>query len=122
MKLILMRLALRWLANFIALWLIVLLNLIVIRPSIWVMILGALLIAILNALLKPILVIFTLPAITLSMGIFMIFINGAIFYLAGLIYSPLAADNYWLAMLAGLVVGLVNYILTLIIEKFEYNG
>lgn len=117
-----MRLALRWLANFIALWLIVLLNLIVIRPSIWVMILGALLIAILNALLKPILVIFTLPAITLSMGIFMIFINGAIFYLAGLIYSPLAADNYWLAMLAGLVVGLVNYILTLIIEKFEYNG
>lgn len=122
MNSVFLRLALRWLANILALIVIVYINLIPIRPSFWVLALGALVIAILNGLLKPILVIFTLPAITLSMGLFMVFINGLIFYLAGLIYSPLKTQSYWLALLAGLVVGLVNYILTLLIDRFQQNG
>lgn len=122
MNSVFLRLALRWLANILALIVIVYINLIPIRPSFWVLALGALVIAILNGLLKPILVIFTLPAITLSMGLFMVFINGLIFYLAGLIYSPLKTQSYWLALLAGLVVGLVNYILTLLIDRLQQNG
>lgn len=117
------RLFLRWLANLIGLWLIFQSGLIDTKPSILAMAMGALILALLNGLLKPLLVILTLPAIALTLGFFLIIVNGLIFYLAGKIYSPLEAESFWVAILAGLVIGLVNYSLTLLLEmKGKSNG
>lgn len=121
MKKQILRFSLRWLANFVALYLIFVSGLIKDMPSLYALALGALLLALLNGVLKPILVIFTLPAIALSLGFFLVIINGTIFYIAGLMYSPLRSDSFWVAILAGLVVGLVNYSLTLLLEAFEKN-
>lgn len=81
-----------------------------------VIIIAALVLAILNALIKPILVIFTLPAIALTLGIFMIVINGFIVLLASWLYDPLQIESFWSAILVGLIIGLVNYIVTLVAE------
>jgi putative membrane protein len=106
----------RWLANFLALLLIFVTGLLGNIPNTGALLAGALILALLNGILKPVVVIFTLPAIALSLGFFLIIINGAIFYIAGKIYSPLEASSFWVAILAGLVVGLVNYSLTLLLE------
>lgn len=110
------RFLLRWLANFVGIWLISILGLIDQGGSILGWLLGALLLGILNGLLKPLLVILTLPAIALTLGFFLIIINGFIFFIAGKLYSPLGTDSFWAAILAGIVIGLVNYIITILLE------
>ena len=114
------RFLLRWLANFVGLLLVIITGIISSEPSWWALLFGAFLLGLLNAVLKPLMVILTLPAIALSLGFFLIIINGTIFYIAGKLYSPLEADSFWSAILAGLVIGLVNYILALLLEvKFK---
>jgi putative membrane protein len=81
-----------------------------------VIVIAGLVLAIINTLVKPILVIFTLPAILLTLGIFMIFINGLTVYIASKLYTPLDITNFWAAVFAGMVIGLVNYLVTAILE------
>ncbi len=117
------RFLLRLLANFLGLWLIFASGILTNQPSWLTITAGSLILALLNAILKPLMVILTLPAIALSLGFFLIIINGTIFYIAGQLFAPLEADSFWAAILAGLVIGLVNYILTLLLEvKFKDRG
>lgn len=79
-------------------------------------ILAGLLLAILNILLKPFLILLSLPAIVFSLGLFMILINGFTVYLVSKLYSPLHIQNFWSAVFAGMVIGLVNYLVTTILD------
>jgi putative membrane protein len=81
-----------------------------------VIIIGGLVLAIINIVLKPILVIFTLPAILLTLGLFTIIINGLTVFIASKLYGPLHITNFWAAVFAGMVIGLVNYLVTAILE------
>jgi putative membrane protein len=118
MKKQLLTFGIRWLANMVAIWISgQVFGLIGYQHSVFVIIVGGLVLSLLNVLLKPLIVIFTLPAIALSQGFFLIVINGVIVYLASLI-SPLTIDSFWSAVLVGIVVGLVNYTVTIIAEAF----
>ena len=77
---------------------------------------GGLVLALLNAVIKPIVVILSLPAILFTLGLFMIVINGLMVMLAAAIYDPLQVSSIWSAMLAGMIIGLVNYLVTAILE------
>jgi uncharacterized membrane protein YvlD (DUF360 family) len=46
----------------------------------------------------------------------MIIINGFTVYLASKLYTPLHVTNFWAAMLAGIIIGLVNYLVSAILE------
>ncbi|GAC1392407.1 MAG: phage holin family protein [Candidatus Saccharimonadales bacterium] len=73
--------------------------------------------AVINAVIKPIVVILALPAILFSLGLFMIIINGLMILLASKIYHGLHVTNFGVAVLAGMVIGLVNYLVTTILEE-----
>ena len=79
-------------------------------------VIAGLVLAIINVILKPILIIFSLPAIVLTLGLFMIIINGLTVFIASKLYHPLHVTNFWAAMFAGMVIGLVNYLVTAILE------
>lgn len=81
-----------------------------------VIVVAGLILAIINIILKPILVIFSLPAIVLTLGLFMIVINGLTVFIASKLYDPLEITNFWAAIFAGAVIGLVNYLVTAILE------
>jgi putative membrane protein len=81
-----------------------------------VLLVAALVLSVINALIKPLVVIFSLPALLLTLGIFSIVINGFMVYLAHLLYSPFQVSSFGTAVLAGLVVGLVNYIVTRVFD------
>jgi putative membrane protein len=107
----------RWFANSAGLYIAArIFDLLNYQNSIIVIILGGLILSVLNVLIKPMLVVFTLPAIALTLGIFMIVINGFIVFLASLLYKPLQVGSFWSAVLVGIVIGLVNYIITIVIE------
>ena len=82
-----------------------------------VIVLAGLVLAIVNVFIKPVLVIFSLPAILFSLGLFMIVINGLTVFIASKLYSQLLITNFWAAVFAGMVIGLVNYLVTAILEE-----
>ena len=81
-----------------------------------VIIIAGLVLAVINVVIKPILVIFSLPAILLTLGLFMIIINGLTVFIASKLYHPLHITNFWAAVFAGMVIGLVNYLVSTILE------
>lgn len=84
-----------------------------------VVIISGLVLAIINSIIKPFVVLLSLPAILLTLGLFMIIINGFTVLLASWLYEPLQVTNFWAAMLAGVIIGLVNYLVTAILESQE---
>ena len=78
---------------------------------------AGLILAMLNALIKPLLVIISLPAILLTLGLFMLVINGVTVYLASKLYSGLQISSFGAAIFTGIIIGLVNYLVTAILEE-----
>jgi len=84
-----------------------------------VIIISGLVLAAINTLAKPIVVLLSLPALLVTLGLFMIVINGLMVMLASKLYGPLHVTNFGAAMLAGMVIGLVNYLVVTIVESNE---
>lgn len=111
------RFLVRWLVNGLGLWLAAeLVSGITIDGKLGTILIAGLVLSLINALIKPLVVILTLPAVLLSLGLFMIVINGFAVWLAGVFYEPLQIDNFGTAVLAGLIIGLLNYALSVLIE------
>lgn len=115
------RFLVRWLVCSLGLWIAagILSTGITYESHIGVIIIAGLVLAIINAILRPILIILSLPAILFSLGLFMIVINGFTVFLASKFYTSLHVTNFWAAMLAGIIIGLVNYLVTAILETRE---
>lgn len=118
MKSPLTRLLLRWFVCSLGLWIAagLLAESISYQNELKVIIIAGLVLAVINVVIRPIIVIFSLPAILLSLGLFMVVINGFMVFLASKLYEPLQVSNFWAAMLAGIIIGLVNYLVSAILE------
>jgi len=112
------RLALRWFVCSLGLWIAagLLGGSISYGERTSVIVIAGLILALVNIVIKPIVIIFALPALLLTLGLFMIIINGLMVYLASIFYDPLHITNFWAAVFAGIVIGLVNYLVTTILE------
>lgn len=112
------RFLVRWLVSSLGLWIAAgFLNGSIHYESVMAIVVGGLVLAIINIFIKPIIVIFSLPAILFTLGLFMIIVNGVTVYLASLLYEPLHISSFWAAVFAGMVIGLVNYLVTTILEE-----
>ena len=65
-----------------------------------------------NAVIKPLLVFFTLPFIVLSLGLGLIVINAGLFYLVSRIVPGFYVAGFWPALGGALVVGVTNMIVS----------
>lgn len=65
-----------------------------------------------NAIIKPLLLIFTLPFILLTMGLGVIVINALLFYWVGRIVDGFHVASFWSALGGALIVSLTNIILS----------
>jgi len=75
--------------------------------------------ALVNMLLKPLLVFLSIPALLLTLGLFMLVVNGFMILVVSWIYSPLYVKNFGVAIVAGIMVGLVNFLVSRILEDFS---
>ena len=86
----------------------------------WTTIVGAgFFLALVNMLLKPLLILLSLPALLLTIGLFMLIVNGFLILLASWIYSPLYVENLGVAIIAGLIIGAVNFLVTRILKEYR---
>ncbi|MEK7626148.1 MAG: phage holin family protein [Patescibacteria group bacterium] len=111
--------ALRWFVGSLGIWIAsgILGGKIDYQNSLKVIIFSGLMLAIVNTLIKPVLVFLTFPFILLSLGLFMIVVNGLLLALVSNLYGPLHIDGFGSAMLAGMIIGLVNYLVVTILES-----
>lgn len=109
--------AMRWFVCALGLWIAAgLLGSVSYEDRLGVVVIGGAVLALLNAVLRPLLIVLSVPAILLTLGIFMLIINGLMVYLASLLYAPLQITNFGAAILTGIIIGLVNYLVTAILE------
>jgi len=71
--------------------------------------------SIVNSVLKPLAVILSLPAILLSLGLFMLVVNGALVYLS-ILLSPGIEMSFFNSILTGIILSLINYIVSAAVE------
>ena len=74
-------------------------------------ILAGLIFSLVNTVLKPIVVILSLPAILLTLGLFTLIVNGLMVYIT-LAIVPGLAMSFGSSILAGIILSLVNYIMS----------
>ena len=79
--------------------------------SVGTAILTAVVIALLNSFIRPILIVITLPFTVFSMGLFLLVINALIILLASALVSAFRVDGFWNALLFSLLLTLFNYLL-----------
>lgn len=113
---------LRWTVCALGLWIATGLFSGTTQNRVGVAIIAGAILALINVLLKPILVLASLPAILLTLGVFMIIINGITVYLVSLIYAPLQINSFGVAILTGIIIGLVNYLVTGILEAHNKHS
>ncbi len=68
----------------------------------------ALILAFLNAFVKPLLVILTIPATLFTFGLFLLVINAIIILLADYVVGGFEVDNFWWALLFSLLLSIVT--------------
>jgi putative membrane protein len=117
------RFLLRWFVSGLGLWIAAALlgGKIQYNSQIGVIIISGLILAIVNTILKPIVIFLSLPAIVLTLGLFMVVINGLMVLLVSALYSPLKVENFGAALVAGFIIGLVNYLVTTILDNQRSN-
>lgn len=71
-------------------------------------ILVAVVLAVLDAVVKPLLILLTLPATILTLGLFLFVINAFIIIIAGHVVDGFKVESFWYAMLFSIVLSLFN--------------
>ena len=85
----------------------------------WAYFIGALVLGIANAVLKPILAILTLPLIIITLGLFYLLINIAMVALAEWIAPNFSIDGFWTYVGVVIIIWLVNVVSYWAIDSLE---
>lgn len=71
-----------------------------------------------NMIIRPILIILTLPLTVVTLGLFVLVINGLLIMLASYIVPGFAVASFWSAFFFGIILAVVSWVLQ-IFEKEE---
>lgn len=80
-------------------------------------ILFALVLAVVNALVKPILIILTLPITIVTVGLFLFVINALMILLVDKMLEGVQVNGFWWALLFSLLLSIISTILSSFLEK-----
>ncbi len=79
-------------------------------PDMLTAVIVAAVLALLNAVVKPILILLTIPITLFTLGLFLLVINAFIIMLAGAIVKDFHVENFWWALLFSLLLSMVTSI------------
>lgn len=110
----------RWLLNSFGLWIAVRLlgtgySDVQVNASLGAFLLAGLIFSLVNTILRPVIVIFSLPAILLTLGLFMFIVNGILVYIS-LKLTPGLQMSFFNSILTGMILSLINYIVSSVLE------
>lgn len=108
---------LRWAINFLGLWAAAsLLAGVDYGNRVSVLVWAALIFSLVNAAIRPLVILLSLPAIVLSLGLFIFVVNALMLYLVTVLYPEFHVATFGQALLAVVVVWVVNYVISALID------
>lgn len=117
---ILLKFGLRWLISSLGLWVaagILGPDRLSVEGKWTTVAIAGLFLALVNLAVKPFVIFLSLPAIVLSLGLFMLVVNGLIIMIASWLYHPLFVKNLGVAVVAGVLVGMVNLLVSRVVKE-----
>lgn len=106
-----MNLFVKWIVNaaaiYFAAWLITGIQVADFWAALWV----SLVIGLINAFIKPILTLVSLPLIMVTFGLFLLVINAVVLMFASELVENFTIDGFWPALWGSLIISFVSYIL-----------
>lgn len=110
----------RWVLSSLGLWVAVRLfgtgyENVDVTAGFWGFLFAGLIFSLFNSILKPLAVVLSLPAILLTLGLFMLVVNGALVYLS-LALAPGISMSFFNSILTGIILSLINYIVSAAVE------
>lgn len=79
--------------------------------SFWTALVFALVLGLVNLIVKPLLIILTIPLTILSLGLFLFVINALMVLLAAKLVNGITVDGFWWALLFGFLISVVSSLL-----------
>jgi putative membrane protein len=73
---------------------------------------AALLLGIINALVRPVLLLLSLPFIIVTMGFFILVINALLILFVSKVIPGFHVAGFWTALFAGIIIGLFSWVLS----------
>ena len=106
-----MRLIIGWLVNVLAIFVASkVFSSLSYDGEVWVLALAGLVLGVANHIVRPIVILLALPAVILTLGIALLFINALMLYLTDLIIPPFEVGGFWQTVGAALIIWVVNVI------------
>lgn len=78
--------------------------------GVWTLLGAALLLGIVNAVVRPLLVLLTLPITVITLGLFLLMVNAATLALVAWVLDRFTIAGFWPAMLGSIVVSLTGWL------------
>lgn len=110
------RFILFWAVNTLVLWVAAQIFSSVVRfDTVQALIVSGLLFGLINATLKPIMVIVTLPITLLTLGLFLLVINALVLMLTAWLVPGFHLSGFWYALLVSIFISLFSFIVTVML-------
>jgi putative membrane protein len=78
---------------------------------------AALVLGLVNAVVRPLLVLLTLPVTVLTLGLFILVINGLLFWAVAELVPGFQVAGFWAGVLGALVFSLISWLLSALVLK-----
>jgi putative membrane protein len=106
-----------WASNVLGIWITSLIfDGVTYDDKVWVLAVAGLVLFLANAIIRPIVIILTLPAVILTLGILLLFINAFTLWIADKIVPPFEVSGFWTYLGSVIIIWLVNMIVYGIIK------
>ncbi len=106
----------RWFANIVSLLAVVKFVPGINVDSSRTLVVAALVLGLVNAVLRPVILLFTLPFNVLSLGVMTFFVNGLLFYAVSKIVKGFYVSDFWSAFWGAMGFSLVSFLLNFLIN------
>ncbi|WP_426116416.1 phage holin family protein [Massilia sp. PWRC2] len=116
-----MRLILTWIVNAIALMALPYLMHSVTVSNLGTALIAALVLGLVNTLIRPILVVLTLPVTFLSLGLFILVINAVLFWGVAQLVDGFQVAGFWSAFLAAILYSIISWALSTLLLRKDVN-
>ncbi|MDQ1832314.1 phage holin family protein [Massilia scottii] len=117
-----MRLLLTWLINAAALLALPFLMSSVEVTNMGTALVAALVLGLVNTLIRPVLVLLTLPVTLLSMGLFILVINALLFWAVANLVGGFQVAGFWSAFIAAILYSIISWALSTLLLKKDGNS
>ena len=78
--------------------------------GVWTLLGAALLLGLVNAVIRPLLILLTLPITVLTLGLFLLVINAGTLALVAWVFDDFTIAGFWPAVLGAIIVGLTGWL------------